>query len=39
MPGYRRWLLELWHGSYAVAEEIIAADFVGHWPDREVVGR
>jgi ketosteroid isomerase-like protein len=36
---YRRWLLELWHGDLAVAEEIVAEDFAGHWPDREVRGR
>ena len=36
---YERWLLELWQGSYDVADEILSADFVGHWPDREVVGR
>jgi predicted SnoaL-like aldol condensation-catalyzing enzyme len=36
---YSRWLLGLWHGHYEVAEEIIAEDFAGHWPDREVVGR
>jgi hypothetical protein len=36
---YERWLFELWHGDYAVAEEIIADDFIGHWPDREVQGR
>jgi hypothetical protein len=36
---YERWLLELWHGSFDAAEEIIASDFVGHWPDRDVVGR
>ena len=36
---YRRWLLELWHGSYDVAEEILTEDFAGHWPDREVEGR
>lgn len=35
---YRRWLLDLWHGSYDVAEEILAPDFKGHWPDREVEG-
>ena len=35
MADYRRWLLELWHGSLDVAEEIIASDFLGHWPDRE----
>lgn len=36
---YRRWLLELWHGDYAVAEEILAPDFTGHWPEQEVDGR
>ena len=39
MNVYDRWLFELWHGDYAVAEEIIADGFVGHWPDREVQGR
>ncbi len=29
---YDRWLGELWNGDIAVAEEICAADFVGHWP-------
>ena len=36
---YERWLLELWHGDYAVADEILTEDFAGHWPDREVSGR
>jgi hypothetical protein len=36
---YERWLFGLWHGDYAVAEELIADGFVGHWPDREVQGR
>jgi hypothetical protein len=36
---YERWLLELWHGDYDVAEEILTPDFAGHWPDREVEGR
>jgi ketosteroid isomerase-like protein len=36
---YERWLLELWQGSYDVADEILTEDFVGHWPDREVAGR
>lgn len=36
---YRRWLGELWDGRYEVAEELIAEDFTGHWPDREVTGR
>ena len=36
---YRRWLLELWHGAFEVADEVVAEDFAGHWPDREVQGR
>ena len=36
---YDRWLYGLWHGDYAVADEILAGDFTGHWPDREVAGR
>ena len=36
---YRRWLLELWHGRYDVASEILTPGFTGHWPDREVEGR
>jgi predicted SnoaL-like aldol condensation-catalyzing enzyme len=36
---YERWLMELWHGDLAVAEEIVADDFVGHWPEQEVQGR
>jgi len=36
---YERWLLELWHGDYTVADEILTEDFAGHWPDREVSGR
>jgi ketosteroid isomerase-like protein len=36
---YERWLFELWHGDYAVADDLIAEGFVGHWPDREVQGR
>jgi ketosteroid isomerase-like protein len=36
---YRRWLLELWNGDLDVADELIADDFVGHWPDRDVNGR
>lgn len=35
---YRRWLDELWSGDPAVAGELVDADFVGHWPDREVRG-
>ena len=29
---YGRWLSELWNGDLSVADEVIAADFVGHWP-------
>jgi ketosteroid isomerase-like protein len=36
---YERWLLGLWGGDLAVAEEIVADDFVGHWPEQEVEGR
>jgi ketosteroid isomerase-like protein len=36
---YERWLLGLWHGDYAVADDILTDDFAGHWPDREVAGR
>lgn len=36
---YRRWLLQLWHGELDVAEQLIAEDFLGHWPDRDVRGR
>lgn len=35
---YRRWLFELWHGAFSVAEEILAPDFVGHWPHFDVHG-
>ncbi|SNS18773.1 Predicted ester cyclase [Geodermatophilus pulveris] len=35
---YRRWLGELWAGRPDAAEELVAADFVGHWPDRDVRG-
>ena len=34
---YQRWINELWAGK-AVAAELVADDFVGHWPDREVNG-
>ncbi|WP_020669186.1 ester cyclase [Amycolatopsis nigrescens] len=35
---YRRWLDELWNGSPDAAEQLVSADFAGHWPDREVTG-
>jgi hypothetical protein len=34
---YGRWINELWAGG-KVAAEIVTADFVGHWPDRQVRG-
>ncbi|MER7545694.1 ester cyclase [Spirillospora sp. NPDC127506] len=35
---YRRWLFEVWEGDFAVAEQILAPGFTGHWPDLEVHG-
>ncbi|WP_067806382.1 ester cyclase [Actinomadura formosensis] len=35
---YRRWLFQVWNGDYAVAEEILAPGFTGHWPDLQVHG-
>ena len=35
---YRRWLFELWYGEFSVAEEILAPEFVGHWPGFDVHG-
>jgi hypothetical protein len=34
---YQRWINELWAGE-PVAVEVVSADFVGHWPDRDVHG-
>jgi hypothetical protein len=34
---YERWINELWAGQ-PVAAELVADDFVGHWPDRDVHG-
>ncbi|OBG39987.1 nuclear transport factor 2 family protein [Mycobacterium sp. E3198] len=34
---YDRWITELWAGR-PIAAEILTADFVGHWPDRDVRG-
>ncbi|WP_344528656.1 ester cyclase [Streptomyces albiaxialis] len=35
---YRQWLFDLWHGDFELAEQILAPDFVGHWPDFDVHG-
>lgn len=35
---YRRWLFDVWLGDFAAAEEIFAADFVGHWPGFDAHG-
>lgn len=35
---YRRWLFEVWSGDFAVADRILAPDFVGHWPGFDVHG-
>ena len=35
---YRRWLEELWAGTPGAAEQLVAEEFVGHWPDRDVHG-
>ena len=29
---YRRWLLELWNGDLAIADQVVTPDFVGSWP-------
>lgn len=34
---YRRWLREVWSGG-SIPADVIADDFVGHWPDRDVHG-
>src|ERR1700754_1970057 len=34
---YERWINELWAGRPGAAE-IVTADFVGHWPERDVQG-
>jgi hypothetical protein len=34
---YHRWINELWAG-YRNAEELVSADFVGHWPTHDVHG-
>lgn len=35
---YRRWLDELWAGQPGAADQLVAEDFVGHWPNRDVHG-
>jgi SnoaL-like domain len=34
---YARWIGELWAGR-RIAAELVAPDFIGHWPRREVRG-
>lgn len=34
---YQRWIKELWAGTITAAE-LVSADFVGHWPTRDVQG-
>lgn len=34
---YTRWITELWAGR-RIAAELVAPDFLGHWPTREVRG-
>ncbi|MGE2714312.1 ester cyclase [Mycolicibacterium litorale] len=34
---YQQWINRLWSGE-PVAADLVAEDFVGHWPDREVHG-
>ena len=36
---YKRWLDELWAGDTSRIAEIVAEDFTGHWPGRQVRGR
>ncbi|MBY4108363.1 nuclear transport factor 2 family protein [Rhodococcus fascians] len=35
---YRRWIEELWSGRLETAADLVAPDFVGHWPGQEVHG-
>ena len=35
---YRRWLDELWGGRTETAPQLVADDFVGHWPQGDVHG-
>lgn len=35
---YRRWLDELWNGGPEAVPQLVTDDFVGHWPDGDVIG-
>ncbi|MFI6994810.1 ester cyclase [Nonomuraea wenchangensis] len=35
---YRRWLLDMWNGDFALAHELVTPGFVGHWPGMDVHG-
>lgn len=35
---YRQWINRLWNGDLAIVPTIVAPDFVGHWPDRDIHG-
>jgi hypothetical protein len=35
---YHRWIGEIWAGE-PVPADLVADEFVGHWPDRDVHGR
>lgn len=35
---YRRWLQELWAGRSGVVRDLVAEEFVGHWPGGQVRG-
>ncbi|MBJ7383825.1 MAG: nuclear transport factor 2 family protein, partial [Mycolicibacterium sp.] len=35
---FQRWIDEVWSAG-RVADDLVADDFVGHWPDRDVRGR
>jgi hypothetical protein len=35
---FQRWIDEVWSAA-RVSDDLVADDFVGHWPDRDVRGR
>lgn len=35
---YRQWIHRLWNGDLDIVSTLVAPDFVGHWPDRDVSG-